>query len=35
MNLSRYLKPALAVVFFIFLGAGWYWFEHRSHTEEK
>ena len=34
MNLSQYLKPALAVVFFIFLGAGWYWFEHRSHTEE-
>jgi multidrug efflux pump subunit AcrA (membrane-fusion protein) len=35
MNLSRYLKPALAVVFFIFLGAGWYWFEHRPHPEEK
>ena len=35
MNLSRYLKPALAVVFFIFLGAGWYWFEHRSHSEEQ
>jgi multidrug efflux pump subunit AcrA (membrane-fusion protein) len=35
MNLSRYLKPVLAVVFFVVLGAGWYWFEHRSHTEEK
>jgi multidrug efflux pump subunit AcrA (membrane-fusion protein) len=35
MNLSQYLKPALAVVFFIFLGAGWYWFEHRSRPEEK
>jgi multidrug efflux pump subunit AcrA (membrane-fusion protein) len=35
MNLSQYLKPALAVVFFIFLGAGWYWFEHRSHPEDK
>jgi multidrug efflux pump subunit AcrA (membrane-fusion protein) len=33
MNLSQYLKPALAAVFFIFLGAGWYWFEHRSHPE--
>jgi multidrug efflux pump subunit AcrA (membrane-fusion protein) len=35
MNLSQYLKPALAVVFFIFLGAGWYVFEHRSRGEEK
>ena len=35
MNLSGYVKPALAVVVFIFLGAGWYWFEHRSHPEEK
>jgi multidrug efflux pump subunit AcrA (membrane-fusion protein) len=35
MNLSQYLKPVLAVVFFIVLGAGWYWFEHRSRTEEK
>jgi multidrug efflux pump subunit AcrA (membrane-fusion protein) len=35
MNLSQYLKPALAVIFFIFLGAGWYWFEHRSHPEDK
>src|SRR3569832_412901 len=35
MNFSRYLRPALAVVFFIVLGAGWYWFEHRSHREEK
>lgn len=35
MNLSQYLKPALAAVFFIFLGTGWYWFEHRSHPENK
>jgi multidrug efflux pump subunit AcrA (membrane-fusion protein) len=35
MNLSGYVKPALAVAVFIFLGAGWYWFEHRSHPEEK
>jgi multidrug efflux pump subunit AcrA (membrane-fusion protein) len=35
MNLSRYLRPALVIVFFIVLGAGWYWFEHRSHREEK
>jgi|SRR5271168_4866574 len=35
MNFSNYLKPALAVVFFAVLGAGWYWFEHRSHPEEK
>jgi multidrug efflux pump subunit AcrA (membrane-fusion protein) len=35
MNLFQYFKPALAVVFFIFLGAGWYWFEHRSHPEGK
>ncbi len=35
MNLSRYLRPAVAVVFFLFLGAGWYWFEHRSRPEEK
>jgi multidrug efflux pump subunit AcrA (membrane-fusion protein) len=35
MNLSQYLKPVLAVVFFIVLGIGWYWFEHRSHPDEK
>jgi multidrug efflux pump subunit AcrA (membrane-fusion protein) len=35
MNLSRYLRPAMAVVLFLFLGAGWYWFEHRSRPEEK
>jgi multidrug efflux pump subunit AcrA (membrane-fusion protein) len=35
MNLSQYLKPALAVVVFILLGAGWYAFEHRSRPEEK
>jgi multidrug efflux pump subunit AcrA (membrane-fusion protein) len=35
MNPLDYLKPALAVVVFVVLGAGWYWFEHRSHPEEK
>src|SRR6185437_4522274 len=35
MNRSGYVKPALAAVVFIFLGAGWYWFEHRSHPKEK
>jgi multidrug efflux pump subunit AcrA (membrane-fusion protein) len=34
MVLSKYLKPALAVVFVAVLGVGWYWFEHRSHPEE-
>ena len=35
MTLSEYLKPALAVVFVVVLGGGWYWFEHRSHPEEQ
>ena len=35
MSLSAYLKPALAVVAIAALGAGWYWFEHRSRAEEK
>ena len=35
MKLSEYLKPALGVAFFAVLGGGWYWFEHRSHPEEK
>jgi multidrug efflux pump subunit AcrA (membrane-fusion protein) len=35
MNFSEYLKPALGVAFFAVLGGGWYWFEHRSHPEEK
>ena len=35
MNPFDYLKTALAVVVFVVLGAGWYWFEHRSHPEEK
>ena len=35
MNLSDYLKPALAAVFFVVLAAGWYWLEHRAHPEEK
>jgi multidrug efflux pump subunit AcrA (membrane-fusion protein) len=33
--LSEYLKPALSAVFVVALGGGWYWFEHRSHPEEK
>jgi multidrug efflux pump subunit AcrA (membrane-fusion protein) len=35
MMLSKYLKPALSVVFVVVLGGGWYWFEHRSHPDEK
>jgi multidrug efflux pump subunit AcrA (membrane-fusion protein) len=35
MMLSTYIKPALAVVGVVVLGAGYYWFEHRSHPEEK
>src|SRR6476619_501608 len=35
MKLSEYLKPALGVAFFVVLGAGYYWFEHRSRPEEK
>ena len=35
MNLSEYLKPALGVAFVAVLGVGYYWFEHRSHPEEK
>jgi multidrug efflux pump subunit AcrA (membrane-fusion protein) len=35
MNRSEYVKPALAIVVFILLGAGWYWFEHRSHPKER
>src|SRR4030081_4002570 len=35
MMLSEYLKPALAVVVVAALGAGYYWFEHRPHPEEK
>jgi multidrug efflux pump subunit AcrA (membrane-fusion protein) len=35
MKLSEYLKPALGVAFFVVLGAGYYWFEHRSQPEEK
>jgi multidrug efflux pump subunit AcrA (membrane-fusion protein) len=35
MMLSEYLKPALSVVVVVALGGGWYWFEHRSHPEEK
>jgi multidrug efflux pump subunit AcrA (membrane-fusion protein) len=35
MMLSECLKPAIAVVGVVVLGGGWYWFEHRSHAEEK
>jgi multidrug efflux pump subunit AcrA (membrane-fusion protein) len=35
MVLSKYFKPALAIVFVAVLGGGWYWFEHRSRPEEK
>ena len=35
MNLSSHFKPVLAAVFLILFGIGWYWFEHRSHAEEK
>jgi len=35
MNLSEYVKPALGVVFFGALAAGYYWFEHRPRPEEK
>src|ERR1700675_4912143 len=35
MTLSEFLKPALAVIAVVALGAGWYWFEHRPHPEEK
>ena len=33
MTLSKYLKPALAVVGIVVLGAGYYWNEHRFHPE--
>src|SRR3954447_8706041 len=35
MNLSEYLKPALGVAFVVVVGAGYYWFEHRSRPEPK
>jgi multidrug efflux pump subunit AcrA (membrane-fusion protein) len=35
MMLTDYLKPALTVIGLAVLGTGWYWFEHRSHPEEK
>jgi multidrug efflux pump subunit AcrA (membrane-fusion protein) len=35
MILSEYLKPALAAVAVVVLGTGYYWFEHRSRSEEK
>ena len=35
MTLSEYLKPASAVVFVVALVGVWYWFENRTHAEEK
>ncbi|MBI5265589.1 MAG: efflux RND transporter periplasmic adaptor subunit [Bradyrhizobium sp.] len=35
MNFSEYLKPAAGVVFFVALGAVYYWFEHRPRPAEK
>src|ERR1700730_2235921 len=35
MTISAFLKPVLAVVVVAALGVGYYWFEHRSHPEEK
>jgi multidrug efflux pump subunit AcrA (membrane-fusion protein) len=35
MTFSKYLKPALAVVVVAALAGGWYWFEHRPHSEAK
>jgi multidrug efflux pump subunit AcrA (membrane-fusion protein) len=35
MKFSEYLKPAIGVVVAVVLGAGYYWFEHRSRPEEK
>src|SRR4030081_1871490 len=35
MMFSEYLKPAIGVVVVVALGAGYYWFEHRSRAEEK
>jgi multidrug efflux pump subunit AcrA (membrane-fusion protein) len=35
MMLTEYIKPAIAVVAVAVLGGGWYWFEHRSHTEAQ
>ena len=35
MMLSKYLKPAIAVVAVTVLGGGWYWFEHRTRPEAR
>ena len=35
MMFSDYLKPLLAAACFAVLGGAWYWFEHRSPSEEK
>ena len=35
MKFSEYLKSALGVVFVAVVAFGYYWFELRSHPEEK
>ncbi len=35
MKLSEYVRPALGAVFFVAVGAGYYWFEHRAPPEER
>src|SRR5471030_2637168 len=35
MTLTEYLKPASAVLCLAALVGVWYWFEHRTHAEEK
>jgi multidrug efflux pump subunit AcrA (membrane-fusion protein) len=35
MMLTAYLKPAIAVVVIAALGGGFYWLEHRPHSNEK
>src|SRR5215468_5513142 len=35
MNISQFLKPGIAVGFFVLLAAGDYWWEHRPEPEEK
>ena len=35
MNFTDYVRPALGVACLAALAGGWYWFEHRSHSEGK
>ena len=35
MMLSAYLKPAIGAVVVVALAGGYYWIEHRPHTEQK